>query len=533
MNKIILRNLRASVTEPEPSALRRAAALLKKEGISYSSLSLCKRSLDARKKNDIHYICSVIAETEQNISEKKLACLDAVPLIENSIKPLYGSLPMNDRPLVVGFGPCGMFCALLLAENGYSPIVIERGGDVSSRKEAVKRFYESRALDTECNIQFGAGGAGTFSDGKLLTRINDGKCSYVLRRLVEFGAPEDILINAKPHIGTDLLEKVVSGIAKKIEASGGEILYNTKMQKVRTDISGHALSVLTNKGEIPCGTLTLALGHSARDTYMYLINNSFVTLPKAFSVGVRVEHLQSELNYSMYGDMAEFLPPAEYSLSKRAGERGVYSFCMCPGGEVVAAASEEGGVVTNGMSSHSRNLKNANSAIAVSVLPEDYENSSVGAIEFQRGLERAAFAAGGGNYNAPLQTLGDFMIGSLKSEPTRVEPSYMGKNRYTLCKLDTILPHFVCEMLRSGFDDFGRKIKGFDAPYALLTGVETRTSSPIRILRNENMTAVGHDNIYPCGEGAGYAGGITSASVDGISCALEIMRNYKAPVCRE
>ncbi len=529
MSKIILRNIKAPVKDTEDFALERAKELLKKQGVRYTgSISLCKKSLDARRKQDIHYTCSVIADIEQNISDKKLSHLDAVPLNENSISVLYGSIPTSEPPVIVGFGPCGMFCALLLAENGYKPIVIERGGNIISRKAAVRRFYESRELDTECNIQFGAGGAGTFSDGKLLTRINDGKCSYVLKRFVEFGAPEDILINAKPHIGTDLLEIVVQNIEERIKSLGGRIFYDTKMLSVSLDASGRALSVRTNKGEFPCATLTLALGHSARDTYAYLIKNSYEIIPKAFSVGVRIEHLQEELNYAMYGDMAPLLPPAEYSLSKRAGERGVYSFCMCPGGEVVAAASEEGGVVTNGMSCHKRDKENANSAIAVSVLPNDYNNSALGAIEFQRGLERRAFDAAGKDYSAPLQTLGDFMNQKKGSPPTKVQSSYMGKGKFALCDLDDILPPFVCEMLRFGIKDFGGKIKGFDAPYALLTGVESRTSSPLRIVRTDEMTCPGHNNIYPCGEGAGYAGGITSASVDGISCALEIMRKYKA-----
>ena len=420
-----------------------------------------------------------------------------------------------------------MFTALTLAENGYEPIVLERGGNIASRKKAVASFYQTGILDVGSNIQFGAGGAGTFSDGKLVTRINDHRCSYILTRLVEFGAPEDITVNAKPHIGTDLLEKIVDNMAARIEELGGKIYYNTQMTGIKTDASGRATSVLTNNGEIECGTLTLALGHSARDTYSYLLKSCYVIEPKAFSVGVRVEHLQSDISYALYGDKASELPPGEYSLSKREGERGVYSFCMCPGGEVVAAASEEGGVVTNGMSRRARDMVNANSAIAVSVNKEDYGNSVEGAIEFQRNLEKRAFAMGGGNYNAPMQTLGDFMNSCLKNEPTRVNPSYMGGNRTTPCDLNKLLPAFVCEMLKIGFADFGRKIQGFDAPYALLTGVESRTSAPVRIIRNTDMTAIGHSNVYPCGEGAGYAGGITSASLDGLACALEIMKRYK------
>lgn len=527
MKKIIMRGIRAPISNTEEAAVSAARGVLRKEGVRHGRITLCKRSLDARKKNDIHYLCSVIAEVDAIPSEKKLKYLDAAEYKEGSIAPEFGDERLSARPLVVGFGPCGIFTALILAENGYRPVVIERGGNVASRKKAVEHFYKTRELDTSSNIQFGAGGAGTFSDGKLVTRVNDPRCAYVLARLVEFGAPEDIMVNAKPHIGTDILEVIIDRIAAHIEELGGEIHYNTQMLAINTDSSGMAISVKTNNGTVPCGCLTLALGHSARDTYEYLIKSCFVTEPKAFSVGVRVEHLQSEIDSAMYGDMAPMLPHAEYTLSKRVGERGVYSFCMCPGGEVVASSSEEGGVVTNGMSSSRRDLDNANSAIAVSVTQDDYGNSPMGAISFQRELERNAFAAAGSNYNAPLQTLGDFMNGKTGNEPTKVSSTYMGGDRYTLCDLNKILPPFVCDMLKAGFYDFGKRISGFDAPYALLTGVETRTSAPIRIVRNENMTAPGHANIYPCGEGAGYAGGITSASLDGLSCALAIMKKYR------
>ncbi len=526
MKKIILRNIKAPITNTEQAAVSAASGILKKEGVPFSNLTLCKKSLDARKKNEIHYVCSVIAECEALPSPKKLKYLDACELIEGDVTPHFGSEKLTHRPLVVGFGPAGMMCAMMLAENGYAPIVIERGESVRKRALSVEAFYKSGRLNTESNIQFGAGGAGTFSDGKLVTRINDLRTSYVLSRLVELGAPEDIKINAKPHIGTDLLVKIVENAAEYIQSRGGEIRYNTKMLKINTDSSGRAVSVLTNNGEIACSALVLAIGHSARDSYDYLIKQGYTVIPKAFSVGVRVEHLQEDISYALYKDNAPLLPPGEYSLSKREGERGVYSFCMCPGGEVVAGASEEGTVVTNGMSANARNLKNANSAIAVSILQSDFGGSAEGAISFQRELEKRAFAAGGGDYKAPLQTMGDFMSGTRGSEPTKVSSTYMGGDKFTLCDLNEILPPYVCEMLKIGFADFGKKIEGFDAPYALLTGVESRTSAPVRIVRNSDLTAVGHSNIYPSGEGAGYAGGITSAALDGLSCALEIMKKY-------
>lgn len=529
MKKIIMRNIRAPIYDTHQAAVSAATDVLMKEGVRFTNITLCKKSLDARRKNDIHYLCSVIVSCEKLPNEKKLKYLDAVVLKEEEVTPVFGDRIATSPHVVVGFGPCGMFTALLLAENGYRPVVIERGGDVASRKKAVQSFYNTRVLDLSSNIQFGAGGAGTFSDGKLLTRVNDPRCSYVLKRLVEFGAPEDITVNAKPHIGTDILERIVENIAERIISLGGEIHYNTRMTAIKTDSCGRAVAVVTDKSEISCETLTLAIGHSSRDTYGYLIKNSFAVVPKSFSVGVRVEHLQSEISYALYGDKASELPPGEYSLSKREGSRGVYSFCMCPGGEVVAAASEEGQVVTNGMSRRARDLENANSAIAVSVDPTDYGSSAEGAIEFQRELEKKAFVMAGSNYNAPLQTMGDFMKGECKSEPTKVRSSYMGGDHFTVCDLNKLLPPFVSQMLKVGFDDFGRRIRGFDADYALLTGVESRTSSPVRIMRGEDMTATGHPNIYPCGEGAGYAGGITSAALDGISCSFEIMKKYRRP----
>jgi len=524
--KIVLRNIKAPPIGTEGSALASAAKKLRAERISYQALALSKLSIDARRRSDVHYVCSVTAEINGEPDVGKLRYIDAVVLDESDVKVTFGCEALDAPPVIVGFGPCGMFAALILAENGYAPVVIERGGSVEERKKAVARFYQSGILDTACNIQFGAGGAGTFSDGKLMTRINDAKCSYVLRRFVEFGAPSDVLINARPHVGTDLLEGVVKRIAERIENLGGRIYYNTTLETIDTDSSGRARSIGTSRGDMACGTLLLALGHSARDTYEYLIRNSYDIVPKAFSVGVRIEHLQSEISEALYGNFAGLLPPAEYSLSRKIGDRGVYSFCMCPGGEVVAAASEEGGVVTNGMSKRARDGKNANSALAVSVLQSDCGNSAMGAIAFQREIEKRAFAAGGGGYKAPVQTLGDFLSGKRGSEPLKVEPTYMG-GKVALSDLSSVLPAFVTEMLREGISSFASQISGFDAPYALLTGVETRTSAPIRMVRTESGCAVGHDNIYTCGEGAGYAGGITSAAVDGISSALKMMARYK------
>lgn len=504
-----------------------AGRRLARAGIRPVSLSLSKRSVDARRRSAIVYLCSVTAEVElpgQGLTEDLLLCLDAVLRKPAEYAPLMGSELLAAPPVVVGFGPCGMFAALALAERGYRPVVLERGGSIAEREQAVARFYRDRILDPGCNIQFGAGGAGTFSDGKLVTRKNDPLCSYVLERLAEFGAPKDILVNARPHIGTDLLKKVVDNLAARIEALGGTVHYNTRVEGFRPH--GKGIAVKTAGGEILAGALLLAVGHSARDTYEYLYRENFSLQPKAFSIGLRIEHLAERIDRALYGEAAELLPHAEYNLSKVTGERGVYSFCMCPGGEVVAAASEEGGVVTNGMSDSARAGKNSNAALAVSILPEDYGRDPMGAIAFQRGLERAAFAAGGGDYAAPVSTVGDFLAGKWGSEPRSVQPTYMGG----ACRpfdLAAILPPYVTSFLRIGIREFGKKIKGFDDADALLTGIETRTSAPLRILRSESFEASALPGLYPCGEGAGYAGGITSAAVDGLRTAAAVISRYR------
>lgn len=530
---ILFHNIKAGLSDPAGDALAAAEAKLRAVGIKASHLVLTKRSVDARKKDDICYVCSVAATLSAPPSPKKLKALGAVVVEEEEITPVKGNEqpPKGEngeslRPVVVGFGPAGMFSALLLAEEGYRPIVLERGDNVEERTRRVNEFLQTGKLSTDSNIQFGAGGAGTFSDGKLITRINDAKCSWVLRRLVEFGADPDILVNARPHIGSDKLPVIVENIARRIVALGGEIHYRTKLTAIRTGVRGEVIGAETSQGVIPTHAIILAIGHSARDTYEWLIARDYIIQPKAFSVGVRIEHLCEDINRAMYGAAADLLPPAEYNLSYRQGERGVYSFCMCPGGTVMASSSEEGGVVTNGMSNSARDGRNSNSALAVSVLPEDYGNDPLGAIAFQRSLEQKAFVAGGSCYNAPLQTVGDFLGGKQGSAPDRILSTYRGGDHYTLCDLHGVLPPFVSEMLEIGIRRFGGQIKGFDTPDALLTGVETRTSAPLRILRGENREAPGHSGLYPCGEGAGYAGGITSAAIDGIGCALALMARF-------
>ncbi len=528
---IVFRGIKLSFDKSENEAIEIALKKAKKIGIQASKedAHICKKSLDARKINDKpNFIYSVEIETSLALDTHLLEKADACRVKRDAVKPLYGKQRLEGRPIVVGLGPCGMFAALLLAENGYKPIVIERGADAFNRRKAVDRFYKTGVLE-ESNIQFGAGGAGTFSDGKLVTRINDSKCSYVLRRLHEFGAPEEILYNAKPHIGTDNLLAVVSAICDRIRELGGEILYNTRLDDVVIKNGRIEKIITSNRCEYPLSLLVLALGHSARDTYKMLFNRGVTVVPKPFSVGVRIEHLQKDVNQSLYGRYADDkrLPPGEYALSRREGNRAVYTFCMCPGGEVVAAASEDGQVVTNGMSNFARDGINANAAIAVSVLEDDFNNSPMEAIEFQQKLERAAFSLGQGGFCAPCETVGDYLDGKKSNlrEPNVIRPTYMNSNTCT-APIDTVLPRFINDMLRLGLRDFSNKMHCFVDMNAMLTGVETRTSAPLRMLRNEYFKAFGIENLYPCGEGAGYAGGITSAAVDGVNTALAIMAQY-------
>ena len=532
----LIEGVSVPVGASEADVISRALQKLKKSGLAQRgvTLRLYKKSVDARKREEIRLVYSVLAALPEGgaFSVEKLTAAGFKPYCPPSLTLSHGDIPLSARPLVVGMGPAGLFCAYLLAKEGYAPILIDRGDNVADRVKAVESFYAEGRLDTQSNIQFGAGGAGTFSDGKLLTRINDARCALVLETLRDMGAPDDITLQAKPHVGTDILRTVVQNMLDTISSLGGEVIYRCRLDGFDRHPDG-TFTAKTTKGDIPCGIIVLAPGHSARDTYKMLLEKNMMLEPKPISVGVRIEHLRSDMDTMLYGSMAGHpdLGAAEYHLSDTKGERGVYTFCMCPGGEVVAAASEEDTVVVNGMSHRARNGVNSNAAVAVSVRTTDYEpvegSLVLGAIAYQRRIERAAFLAGGSDYSVPVQTVGDFLEGDRAiHEPTRVRPSYMGGEHYRLAPVSATLPKYVCQSLRYGLRSFDRKVKGYAMPEAILSAAETRTSAPVRILRGEDLCAVGNPGIYPCGEGAGYAGGITSAAVDGIRVAEAILRVY-------
>ena len=529
---VLINNVKLPVNASVEEAFSVAKRTLSRAGLSSyaTEYSVFRRSVDARHKPDIYYVYTIAATGDFPLigeaCQKRYGITAHTPVSE--ITPKIGHQKLGARPVVVGSGPCGLFAALMLAEWGYKPLILERGGSVADRHRAQAAFESTHILDPNTNIQFGAGGAGTFSDGKLVTRINDPLTAYILERFIEFGASPEIRYIAKPHVGTDVLSVVVDRMIDRIVELGGEIMYNTRYISPIMK-NGRAVAVLTDSGEIDCGALILAIGHSARDTYENMIRRGFSVEAKSFSVGMRVEHLAEDIDYSLYGSAAgtEGLGHAEYNLSHNTKVRGTYTFCMCPGGVVVAAASEEGGVVVNGMSYSGRNERNSNSAVVTTVFREDYGADPMSAIEFQRRIERGAFAAGGGGYAAPIITVGDFIRGECKTAPNRIMPSYMSGNNLKLASPDSYLPDFVCSGIRSALVDFDRRISGFAAPDAVLTGAETRTSAPIRISRDmDTRLAIGYDNIYPAGEGAGYAGGITSAAIDGVKTALALMETY-------
>ena len=527
---ILVRNLRLKPDEPAEALEIRAAKKLRLGRSQIETLRLVKKSLDARKKEDIHYLCAVAVSLRldeaallQRLHDRDLSFYTepeyCIPRVES-----------QERPVVVGFGPAGMFAALVLARAGARPLILERGQDVQRRQADVERLRNGGRLDPESNVQFGEGGAGTFSDGKLNTGIHDPRLHWVLREFHVHGAPENVLWDAKPHIGTDILVNVVQNIRREILSLGGEIRFGSRMEQLLIRdgaVSGLKIRTEEQSYELSCSRVILAIGHSARDSFESLHAQGVPMEPKPFSMGLRIEHLQADIDLAQYGRPRETLPAADYSLHVHLPDgRSAYSFCMCPGGQVFAAASEDGGVVTNGMSFSRRDGKNANAALLVTLHPEDFPPAPSGkealaGMYWQRELEQAAFRCGGGDYKAPAQLSGDFLACRPSTGPGRIQPSYRPGVVWT--ELHELLPDRITDVLEQAIPILGKKLRGFDDPEAVLTAPETRSSSPVRILRDSAcQSAV--SGLYPCGEGAGYAGGISSAAVDGMRCAEAVLK---------
>lgn len=532
---IKINNLRISLDQ-DTSELKALAA--KKAGLSKGEMSefrILKESVDARRKGKIDFIYSV----GFSIDGDEKAVVDRLndrdiefeePLIVKEYE--FGDKKLKNKPVIIGSGPAGLFAGLLLAQNGYCPVIFERGKDVDQRTDTVHKFWETGGLDTECNVQFGEGGAGTFSDGKLTTRIKDARCGIVLDEFVKCGAPPDIIYNHKPHIGTDILKKVVKNMRNEIIKLGGEVHFSSKLTGIGADCGMVSKIVINDNMSVDCDAVILAIGHSARDTVDMLVRTGVAIIQKPFAVGFRIEHNQSMIDEAQYGKFAGHpkLRAADYRLTYQSQKYGrpCYTFCMCPGGIVVAAASEQGRVVTNGMSEYKRDGENANSAIVCGVNPGDFKGTGpMAGIEFQRRLEEAAFKLGGGDYVAPIQRVDDFLSGRVTKKLGRVRPSYT--RGYAFRDLNECIPIEVASVIKEALLSFDGKIRGFGSGDGILTGVETRTSSPVRIERNDMCQSISIDGLYPAGEGAGYAGGIVTAAIDGMRVAEEIMKKY-API---
>ncbi len=519
---------------------REAKRVLGLSDADIAGVELHRKSVDARKKQNVHFILSARITTFDNINEQQL--LDSlsrsderrVRLIESAEPSFPAPVPKQSqpelRPVVVGAGCAGLFAALTLAEAGLKPLLIERGDDATRRTDAIDIYLNQRNLDPESNIQFGLGGAGTFSDGKLNTGTKNPKHRLILKTFVEAGAPRDILWDAKPHIGSDILPHVVTAVARRIEQLGGTVRYRCRLTDIDLDEHAAVQGILVQTAEgarehIPCDKLLLACGHSARDVFEMLQRNSVSLARKTFAMGVRIEHLQADIDRSQYGKAAGHpaLGAAPYNLvAHLPNGRSVFSFCMCPGGQVVAASSENGHLCVNGASLNARAGRNANAALLVNVTPEDLPgNDPLAGIALQRSCEAAAYRAGGSSWRAPAQLVGDFLNGRPSSKGGAITPTYPFGVTWT--SIDGLLPRHIIDSLRLGIPLLGRKLRGYDRRDAVLTGVETRSSSPVTVVRDRTCHAEETPGLYPCGEGAGYAGGIMSAAADGIRCAESLI----------
>lgn len=525
--------IRLALDEDSPAALERA--LVARLGIKREELSaynIFRQSIDARRKHDIRFVYTVDVQVRDECKvlrnlgngDPHVAATPRSPYRE----PETGDEPLDERPVVVGTGPAGLFAGLVLARLGYRPLLLERGADVDTRTRAVTRFWLTGELDPECNVQFGEGGAGTFSDGKLTTLIRDPRCRMVLDELVAAGAPPEIVYSFRPHLGTDNLRGIVRRLRERVIAAGGEVRFGSRFSDLEVE-GGRVAAVMVNDRErIPCRVVVLAPGHSARDTFAMLLARGVRMRPKPFSIGVRIEHPQAVIDRAQYGRFAGHpkLGAADYKMAYHApGGRSAYTFCMCPGGVVVAAASEPGCLVTNGMSFYARDGGNANSALLVGVAPDDFGgNHPLAGVEFQRRWEARAFAAGGGDYRAPVQLAADFLKGRTGSAPGKVQPTYRPGVR--AADLRECLPGYAVHTLRQAITALDRRLKGFAMPEAVLTGIETRSSSPVRLERDESCQS-NIRGLYPAGEGPGYAGGIVSSAVDGIRVAEAVAARYR------
>ncbi len=536
---IRITQVKLPISHTKEDLVKKAAKLLKIKGEDIKELTVAKQSVDARKGREItySYVLDVAAQQEEKLVRRAKNPNISIKKEKSYAFPPLGEECLESAPVIIGTGPAGLFCGLMLARYGYRPILLERGKPVEERTRLVEEFWQGGELLPNCNVQFGEGGAGTFSDGKLNTLVKDvsGRNGKVLKILSEFGADPAIQYQNKPHIGTDVLSQVVKNIRQEIIRLGGQVHFDSLVSgfSYETDsqggrrIKGVIVKDLTDGSEkmIPARAVALAVGHSARDTFYSLWNDKIPMEAKAFAVGLRVQHPQKMIDQSQYGEeAAALLGPASYKLTCQTKEgRGVYSFCMCPGGYVVNASSEPGRLAVNGMSNHARDGKNANSAIIVTVTPEDFKGMGpLAGVEYQRELEEKAYALGGGKI--PIQLYGDFQKNQDSQSFGDVEPELKGS--YAFANLRNLLPEELSQALIEGMEAFGKRIQGFDRPDGILAGIESRTSSPVRIPRDQDMESTVR-GLYPCGEGAGYAGGITSAAMDGIRVAEAIAKRYR------